>query len=1300
MNKSYTILKVRNLLFCMLLIASFVTVKKVNGQTTISTQPTYSANNGTGLVTFNFQNTNAFPVIIIGASSVAANTNPSTWKLWYRTTPVSGPPGLVSVANGWVLSATNNVTSAIGSGSNNVLEPVITGATLTVPANTTYAIAVGGFITAATGGSQRYMTIPAANLPTTTFSGGGCNIITGTNISYSTTAEASAPTITPRGFVGSLTFISGATAACSTGTYPAVSPAVVSTTDICNTGSVGLSITATMPPVIGLTYQWEWSPTGAAPWTAIGAPVTNPSITATGVNSSRYFRLRVICDGTSTVWTSSNSQLVNVSNPSLTGTTSGSRCGPGIVQLSATAPTGTSINWYTAPTGGAPLFTGSPFTTPFIPTTTTFYAAGTSGSTPDSIAIPLATGTTTGVYHHMFLVEAQNSLTVNAISIKCNNTAGTMTAWDIYYRTDNYQTVPGANTSATGWLPLASVTNVPSAGAAAYTVIATGLGVAIPAGATYSFYIAPSASTTHQYSAPAIGTTTASNINAELIAGNRGSSLFNCTTSGGMPTVKLNYTVGCEGTRQPVIATVNASPAITTTNPSVICSNEIAQISLSTSNPPYPNYTWSPVTDLYTNAAATTSYTGGSAQNVYLRSIVAGQKTFYMMAGNPAITTGCTFADTVSIWVQPDSVIITGLPDTVCVSDSTKLSLVPGTGYAPGSIQWQESANGSTYNDIAGATGVTYTTPIISADHYYRVRIKRDVGFCETPVKLVLVVNPMIFQTKDSFNCGPGNVVLEATASVNSQLRWFNDPVGGLPVGFGSPFNTPFLAATDTFYVAAGTGGAGGGPDTVAVPLASGTTTGVYHHMFLVRAINEIDVAGFAIKCNNAVGTPTAWDIYYRPNNYQTIPGANTSAAGWTLLSSVTNVPSAGASTYTQIATGLSLTIPAGLTYSFYIAPVGSATHQYAASAINSLTGSNIDAEIRAGNRGSSLFNCSTSGGQATVRINYVIPGCETVREPVIASIHPVPDVNLGPDINKCIDAGILEVLDAGVQPHAGQYLWDNGDVNQVRAVSESGTYHVQVTNQYTCKNADTINVTLRNNPVVELGNDTTVCNGVGLLLNAGNQGIEYFWNTGATSQQIVATSAGSYNVFVTNNLGCTKADTITISMNGELPTIQGINVTNNGSHTFTFTAINPQHVVGFEWDFGDGTPLNYQQSPTHTYATTGDYIVVLRLSSTCGFDVDSSNAHILGINQLEVDKNEMVVYPNPSRGTAVILNRGTLKMEKVSIYNVLGQQVYEAKADTSDKHTLDLNLMASGMYTIQIFTDKGTVARKLELIK
>jgi hypothetical protein len=329
-----------------------------------------------------------------------------------------------------------------------------------------------------------------------------------------------------------------------------------------------------------------------------------------------------------------------------------------------------------------------------------------------------------------------------------------------------------------------------------------------------------------------------------------------------------------------------------------------------------------------------------------------------------------------------------------------------------------------------------------------------------------------------------------------------------------------------------------------------------------------------------------------------------------------------------------------------------------------------------------------------------MVGACESVRQPVIAYIRPVPVVDLGTDINKCIDAGYAEVLDAGVQPNTPQYLWDNGDQSQVRAVSESGVYNVKVTNQYGCAESDTITVILRPNPVVELGNDTTVCNGVILTLDPGNDGIEYFWNTGATSQSINVSSPGSYNVFVTNSQGCTKADTIVVDMQGELPTIQGISVTNNGQYTFHFTAVNPQNVIGYDWDFGDGSPHSYQASPTHTYPNDGNYIVVLHLSSSCGFLSDSSSAHILGINQLNVSKDELTVYPNPTREVATILNRGALKMESIEVYNVLGQVVYKSKADSKDKHTLNLGGFASGVYTIQVYTDKGTVARKLEIIK
>jgi hypothetical protein len=190
----------------------------------------------------------------------------------------------------------------------------------------------------------------------------------------------------------------------------------------------------------------------------------------------------------------------------------------------------------------------------------------------------------------------------------------------------------------------------------------------------------------------------------------------------------------------------------------------------------------------------------------------------------------------------------------------------------------------------------------------------------------------------------------------------------------------------------------------------------------------------------------------------------------------------------------------------------------------------------------------------------------------------------------------------------------------------------------------------------------------------------------------------------VTNAEGCTSTDTIQVLMQGELPTIGGIQVSNNGGsngvNQFHFTAVYPQNVIGYDWDFGDGSLHSYEASPTHVYDSAGDYIVVLRLSSTCGFANDTVGAHIVGIHQLNVNNDELTVYPNPSNGQATILNKGGLKLEKIEVYNVLGQVVYRSKADSKDKHVINLSNIASGIYTIEVYTDKGTVARKLEILK
>jgi PKD repeat protein len=252
----------------------------------------------------------------------------------------------------------------------------------------------------------------------------------------------------------------------------------------------------------------------------------------------------------------------------------------------------------------------------------------------------------------------------------------------------------------------------------------------------------------------------------------------------------------------------------------------------------------------------------------------------------------------------------------------------------------------------------------------------------------------------------------------------------------------------------------------------------------------------------------------------------------------------------------------------------------------------------------------------------------------------------------------------------------------------------------YGCVGSDTINVILRHYPEVDLGNDTTVCEGTEVALDAGNGGIEYFWNTGETTSTIEADATGNYSVMVTNAEGCTGMDTVMITMSGQLPSIDYIQPYNNGLYTFTYTAVNPQNVNGYEWDFGDGSPTSNAQMPTHTYDSVGNYVVTLKVSSDCGYIYDSTSAHIVGIGEINANGKDVVIYPNPTKGSATITVHGDLKMKNVAVYDVVGKELLNVKAESAHKHVLSLSGMASGLYTVKIMTDKGEVTRKLEIIK
>jgi hypothetical protein len=112
-------------------------------------------------------------------------------------------------------------------------------------------------------------------------------------------------------------------------------------------------------------------------------------------------------------------------------------------------------------------------------------------------------------------------------------------------------------------------------------------------------------------------------------------------------------------------------------------------------------------------------------------------------------------------------------------------------------------------------------------------------------------------------------------------------------------------------------------------------------------------------------------------------------------------------------------------------------------------------------------------------------------------------------------------------------YLWSTGNTTDSIFVSASGPYSVQVTDSAGCTATDTVEITVMPLPTVDLGNDTTICAGCNLQLDAGSGFNTYSWSNGDTTRVTTVNSGGIYSVIVSNTSGCTATDSIVIQTSG-----------------------------------------------------------------------------------------------------------------------------------------------------------------------
>lgn len=167
-----------------------------------------------------------------------------------------------------------------------------------------------------------------------------------------------------------------------------------------------------------------------------------------------------------------------------------------------------------------------------------------------------------------------------------------------------------------------------------------------------------------------------------------------------------------------------------------------------------------------------------------------------------------------------------------------------------------------------------------------------------------------------------------------------------------------------------------------------------------------------------------------------------------------------------------------------------------------------------------------------TTSTKYHISAIDTItgcifNDSVFVKVDPNATLNIGNDTTICFGNSIT--VDAG--NGFNSYLWNDGSTNKTKIISSSGRYWVRASNNCGIQ-TDTIRINI--NPalyILNIGADTTICNGTQITLNAYNQNFNsYLWQNGSTGTSCVASTSGYYWVSVTNNCG-SQTDSIHINI-------------------------------------------------------------------------------------------------------------------------------------------------------------------------
>jgi gliding motility-associated-like protein len=209
---------------------------------------------------------------------------------------------------------------------------------------------------------------------------------------------------------------------------------------------------------------------------------------------------------------------------------------------------------------------------------------------------------------------------------------------------------------------------------------------------------------------------------------------------------------------------------------------------------------------------------------------------------------------------------------------------------------------------------------------------------------------------------------------------------------------------------------------------------------------------------------------------------------------------------------------------------------------------------------------------------------------------------------------------------------------------TQSGQYIITADYSGCITKADTVEVRVEPSPTVSLRNDTIICSGASIALQANAGGNRYRWNTGETTHSIQVRQTGIYSVTVTNGAGCSKRDTMSLVVTDSIRfkvTPTGVCESNQNGKIVT-TGINGGFGAPYTVAVNGQTVAN---GHTLTGLKAGQYTVQVKDIKGCLSD--SYKTEVVSLPQLEVyiTPNTVVKLGDSSKLEVKVLNRTNMQL-------------------------------------------------------